>query len=79
MVTRLRRHLARHYCIVKKFSTILEAKLAEEILQIYHIKTVVVSNYRRAHARIQEGIQEAYLLVLSQDYQLAYRILYVRA
>lgn len=76
MIKRIRRKIARHYRIVKKFSSVFEARLAQELLNIYHIKTVVAHKYRHAHAQFTEGMRDICLMVLPQDYQLAHRLLY---
>lgn len=60
MIKKIRRRILRQYRIVKKFSTLLEAHLAEEILNLYHVRTIIIRHY---------------LLVLPQDYRLAYRVL----
>lgn len=65
MIKRFKKEIVRRYRIVKKFSSIFEARLAQEILNIYHIRTDIV---RRYHS--------VCLLVIPQDYQFAYRVLY---
>lgn len=67
MIKRFKKGFMRHYRIVKKFSDMLEARLSEEVLNLYHIQTVIVKN-----------VQEVYLLVLPQDYHFAHRLLYSR-
>ena len=76
MVTRFKSRMAKHYRVVKKFSSLLEAKLAEEVLNLGHIRTFIVRNYQETHEQIQEEIRVIYLLVLPQDYQMAHRLLY---
>jgi len=68
--------MRRHYRIVKKFSTIFEARLAEEVLNIYHIRILIVKKYSDVHSRFTETMREVYILVLPQDYRLAYQVLY---
>lgn len=61
---------------MKKFSTIFEARLAEEVLNIYHIRILIVKKYSDVHSRFTETMREVYILVLPQDYRLAYQVLY---
>lgn len=67
MIKRFKKGFMRHYRIVRKFSNMLEARLSEEVLNLYHIQTVVIKNF-----------QEIYLLVLPHDYNYAHRLLYRR-
>jgi len=76
MLKKLRRDMWRHYRIVKKVSSVLEARLAEEVLNIYHIKILIVRKYSDVHSRFTETMREVYILVLPQDYRLAYQALY---
>lgn len=76
MIKRLKKKIEAQYTLVKKFSTVLEARLAEETLRAYHIKTLVVRHYHGARLQIADGMREIQLLVSPQDYQLAYRLLY---
>lgn len=76
MIKRFRKGLKRQYRLVKKFSTMLEARLAQEVLNAYHVRTFVVHSYHRAQVRLQESVEEIQLLVLPQDYQFAHRLLY---
>lgn len=75
MIKRLKKGIVLRYRIVKNFSTMLEARLAQEVLTAYHIKTIVVHHYRRARMRLEEGVEDIQLMVLAQDYQFAYRVL----
>lgn len=68
----------RQYRIVRKFSNMLEARLSEEVLNLYHVRTMIVRNYSLAQDELKERMQEIYLLVLPQDYQFAHRLLYSR-
>ena len=76
MIKRIGRKIANHYRIVKKFSSVFEAKLAQELLNVYHIKTYLAHKYRHAQTQLTEGMREICLMVLPQDYQLAHRLLY---
>ena len=76
MIKKFKRDMAHHYKIVKKVSSVLEAKLAEEVLNIYHIRTLIVKKYSDAHSKLSQTMREVYILVLPQDYRLAYRVLY---
>lgn len=76
MIKKIKRDVLRKYRLVKKFSNHIEACLAEEILNLYHVKVVVVRHYHEAHSRFEQGLQRVYLMVLPQDYQLAHRLLY---
>jgi len=67
--------MMRHYRIVKKFSNMFEARMAQEMLTLYHVKTVITKNYLIAHAQFEQTMQEVYLLTLPHDYQLAHRLL----
>lgn len=66
MIKRIKKRILIHYRIVKKFSTLINARLAQELLNIYHVQTRIVRTYNEA----------IYLLVTPQDYQLAHRVLY---
>ena len=76
MLKKFKQKVVYHYRIVKKFPSVLEARLAQEVLNLYHVRTVVVRNYLNTRAHFEEGMREIYLLVLPQDYQFAYRLLY---
>ncbi len=65
--------------MVKKFSTMFEARLAQEALNAYHVKTFIVHTYKRAQMRVQESVEEIQLMVMPQDYQFAYGVLYSTA
>ncbi len=76
MINKFKKGVMRQYRIVKKFSTMIEARLSEEVLNLYHIRTVVIRNYTLAHDQLKDRMQEIYILVSPQDYQVAYRLLY---
>lgn len=54
----------------------MEARLAQEILGVYHIRTMVVRSYLTTKEQLEQGVREISLLVLPQDYQAAYQVLY---
>lgn len=76
MIKRIEKSVKRRYRIVKKFSTVMEARLAQEILGVYHIRTMVVRSYLTTKEQLEQGVREISLLVLPQDYQAAYQVLY---
>ncbi len=68
MIKKIRREFRRHFKLVKKFSDRIEADLAREILEAYHINAYLFKSYF--------GHMTA-LFVPVGDYQRAMRVLYV--
>lgn len=63
---------------VKKYATRLEADLAREVLELYHIHALVITEYLQNvtnRAAIHSRNLATYLLVPQSDYRKAMRLL----
>lgn len=67
MIKKIRKEFRRHFRLVKKFSNRIEADLAREILQAYHINAYLFKSYFG---------QMTALFVPVSDYQRAIYVLY---
>lgn len=67
MIKRIRKEFRRHFKLVKKFSDRIEADLAREVLEAYHINTYLFKSYFG---------QMTALFVPINDYKKAMYVLY---